>query len=51
VILLGIAERTAALFVEGTWRVEGPGSVSIITREGRDRFAAGDLVLGLPVPT
>src|SRR5262249_52791504 len=34
-ILLGIDERTAAVFVDGSWRVQGPGSVGVIGLVGR----------------
>jgi cyanophycinase len=46
-ILVGIDERTAAVFGDGVWRVEGPGSVSVITRERRDTFATGEPIVGL----
>ena len=49
-ILLGIGERTAAVFVDGSWHVEGPGSVVVITRAGRDAFASGDRIEGIPNP-
>jgi cyanophycinase len=49
-ILLGIDERTAAVFVDGAWRVEGPGTVAVVTRSGRDAVATGDLIPGLPGP-
>jgi cyanophycinase len=49
-ILLGIDERTAAVFVDGSWRVEGPGSVIVITGSGRRTFADGAGIEGLPIP-
>lgn len=48
VILLGLDERTAAVFVGGRWRVEGAGSVSVITRTHRDVFGSGEEIRGLP---
>jgi cyanophycinase-like exopeptidase len=48
VILLGLDERTAAVFVGGRWRVEGAGSVSVITRTHRDVFGSGGEIRGLP---
>ncbi|MDP9302870.1 MAG: Type 1 glutamine amidotransferase-like domain-containing protein [Actinomycetota bacterium] len=48
VILLGVDERTAAVFVDGSWRVEGAGSVSVITRAHRDVFGSGEEIRGLP---
>jgi cyanophycinase len=49
-ILLGIDERTAAVFWDGAWRVEGPGTVAVVTRSGRDTVATGDLIPELPRP-
>ncbi|HEX9299832.1 MAG TPA: Type 1 glutamine amidotransferase-like domain-containing protein [Actinomycetota bacterium] len=51
VILLGLDERTAAVFVDAVWRVEGAGSVSVITREQREVFGSGDEIRGLPAPS
>jgi cyanophycinase len=50
VILLGLDERTAAVCVDGGWRVEGAGSVSVITRARRDVFGSGQRIRGLPAP-
>jgi cyanophycinase len=49
-ILLGIDERTAAVCIDRSWRVEGPGSVSVITRRTRETFSSGDPIVGLPDP-
>lgn len=49
-ILVGIDERTAAIHVDGSWRVEGPGSVTVITRSDRTTYGAGEPVEGLPEP-
>ena len=46
--LLGVDERTAAVFVDGSWRVEGPGTVAVITRESRASYDSGDAIGGLP---
>jgi cyanophycinase len=43
-LLLGVDERTAALRDRGTWRVFGPGRVTLVRRSGRREFSAGDLV-------
>ena len=48
VILLGLDERTAAVFVDGRWRVEGACSVSLITHASRHVFASGEDIRGLP---
>jgi cyanophycinase len=50
VILLGLDERTAAVFVDGGWQVEGAGSVSVITPTRRDVFDPGQRIHGLPAP-
>jgi cyanophycinase len=50
VLLLGLDERTAAVFLDGAWRVEGPGSVSVITRTSRNIFGSGEEIRGLPGP-
>jgi cyanophycinase len=49
-ILLGIDERTAALFVDDGWRVEGPGPVVVIRRSSRRTFRTDQAIRGLPVP-
>jgi cyanophycinase len=48
-VLLGLDERTAAVHVDGTWRAMGPGSVHVVTREGR-RTVADGTIDGLPRP-
>jgi cyanophycinase len=50
VILLGLDERTAAVFVDGGWWVEGAGTVSLITRSHRNVFGFGEEIHGLPEP-
>jgi cyanophycinase len=49
-ILLGIDERTAALFVDGAWRVEGAGTVAVVTATARVTYGPGDPIEGLPTP-
>jgi len=49
-VLLGLGERTAAVFAVGTWRAYGPGAVEVITADGRETFRSGDVVEGLPSP-
>jgi cyanophycinase len=49
-ILLGLDERTAAVFIDGSWRAEGAGSVSVITRARREVFGSGQEIRGLPRP-
>jgi cyanophycinase len=49
-LLLGIDERTAAVFLDGSWRVEGRGSVVVVTARGRASFDPGTEIVGLPAP-
>ena len=49
-MLLGIDERTAAVWADGTWRVEGPGTVTVVDAEGEWRHGAGEPIDGLPAP-
>jgi len=50
VVLLGIDERSAAMWGDGSWRVEGPGAVTVIDAEGEWRHGAGEPIDGLPAP-
>src|SRR5262245_38137095 len=49
-ILLGIDERTAALFADGSWRVEGGGTVVVVTPDARISSAPGERIQGIPTP-
>jgi cyanophycinase len=48
-LLLGVDERTAALWHRGTWTASGPGRVTLIRRAARQTFGSGD-VLPLDAP-
>jgi len=48
--LLGIDERSAAMWREGTWSAMGPGSVTVIKGAKVERFASGQQVIGLRAP-
>jgi cyanophycinase len=50
VLLLGLDERTGAVWEDGTWRALGPGEVTVIAGEDRATFASGSTVDGLPSP-
>jgi len=50
-ILLGIDERTAAVFIDGSWRVDGAGSVLVITGDGRAEYARRDQIVGVTKPS
>jgi cyanophycinase len=50
VVLAGIDERTAALYVDGAWRALGDGGVTVIAGGERRRFATGEPIEGVPAP-
>ena len=49
VVLLGVDERSAALWRGGTWRSYGPGGVTVIAGGEQRRFRSGE-IQGLPTP-
>ncbi len=49
-VLLGLEERTAAVFADRRWRALGAGSVSVIAAGARRRFTAGQEIEGLAAP-
>lgn len=51
VILLGIDERTAAVWRDGHWICLGAGDVTVISHGGRQRFAPNQRIEGLPLPS
>src|SRR3954467_15225758 len=51
VVLLGIDERSAAVWQGATWTAFGPGAVTVLTTSDQRSFAAGDDIAGLPEPT
>jgi cyanophycinase len=51
IALLGIDERSAAVWSEGTWRAMGPGGITVIVADERRRFESGAIIEGLPQPT
>ncbi len=50
VTLLGIDERSAALWRDGEWRAAGPGVVTLINGPTTERFASGTKIVGLASP-
>jgi cyanophycinase len=48
-VLLGLDERTAAIWQDGEWRAHGAGAVTVIARDER-RSASGQPIEGLPSP-
>jgi cyanophycinase len=49
--LVGVDERSAALWHDGIWTAMGPGNVTVINEAGRTRFGSGATVSGIPQPT
>jgi cyanophycinase len=50
VTLLGIDERSAAVWSEGEWRAAGPGAVTIVKNARTARFTSGARITGLSAP-
>ena len=50
VTLLGIDERTAAIWDASGWRAAGPGAITVIKGEAQQRFAKGAKIAGLAIP-
>lgn len=50
-LLLGLDERTAAVWRDGTWTAMGDGAVTLVRADDRRRFEAGDVIEGLPQPS
>jgi cyanophycinase len=48
--LLGIDERSAAVWAAGEWRAAGPGSVTVIKGSKTTRFPSGSKITGLNAP-
>lgn len=49
--LVGIDERTAAVWCDGDWLAVGPGAVTVLGASGEEqRFGAGMRICGLPPP-
>jgi cyanophycinase len=48
--LLGIDERSAAVWAAGEWRAAGPGSVTVIKGSKTTRFPSGSKITGLHAP-
>lgn len=50
-VLIGIDERTCALWEAGEWRCLGSGGITVYHGgDARDRYPAGDVVSGIPAP-
>jgi len=49
-LLIGVDERSAAVWSDGSWRALGPGAVTLVRGDERRRFASGQAIDGLPDP-
>jgi hypothetical protein len=49
-VLLGLDERTAAVWTGGRWRTAGPGGVTVISEGARRTFRSGETIAGIPAP-
>ena len=50
VVLLGVDERTAAIYHGTRWRCLGDGGVTVIAGNGQRTFGSGEEIEGLPAP-
>lgn len=50
VTLLGLDERTGAVWLGGVWRALGAGAVTVISRTERRTYAAGTMIDAIPPP-
>lgn len=50
VVLLGVDERSAAVWHNGAWTGRGPGGVTVFNGRDQGRFDSGDRIVGLPEP-
>ncbi|HEY8756559.1 MAG TPA: Type 1 glutamine amidotransferase-like domain-containing protein [Candidatus Dormibacteraeota bacterium] len=48
--LVGVDERTAAVWRAGHWWAAGPGVVTVVIGKGHSRFASGESIAGIPAP-
>jgi cyanophycinase len=51
VTLIGVDERSAALWRDGAWTALGAGAVTVVRGDERVRFGAGATINGIPQPT
>jgi cyanophycinase len=50
-VLVGVDERSAALWRDDHWSAYGPGSVSVFAGGREQRFPAGETIEGIPQPS
>ena len=51
IVLLGIDERSAAVWHGGLWHASGPGSVTVVAGGATRRFDSGAAIDGVPSPS
>jgi cyanophycinase len=51
VTLIGVDERSAAVWRDGAWTAMGSGAVTVVRGEERARFGPGETISGIPQPT
>jgi cyanophycinase len=49
--IVGIDERTAALWTDGQWRVRGPGKVVVVADDREASFSNGETIDSVPAPS
>jgi cyanophycinase len=49
-VLVGVDERSAALWQNGAWKAFGPGSVTVFARDSQHRFEPGEPIGEIPQP-
>jgi cyanophycinase len=50
VVLVGLDERSAAVWTDGAWHAMGDGGVTVIGAAASQRFEPGETIAGLPAP-
>jgi cyanophycinase-like exopeptidase len=50
VLILGIDERSAAVWDGAQWTARGPGGITLVTRHARRAFQSGEVLGDFPVP-
>lgn len=50
VVLIGVGERSAAIWHDGGWRAYGPGTVTVLAGSEQSSFPSGTDIVGIPDP-
>lgn len=51
VVLVGIDERSAAVWTQGRWEASGPGGVTVFLDRDQRRYESGEVIEGIPAPS